>query len=136
MNSASHKTSLMSQNRPRRRVEQESSKSFSFNLIDPMAKWVNRKLEIDERLSPTTLRKVLWVGLLVTIYIYFQHNFDGLIRKLDRAEKLLNEQRASYISHKSKYLYASKQSEVERKLEQRGFEKNAQPPIKIAFEKP
>ncbi len=126
----------MSQNRPRRRVEQDSSKSFSFNLIDPMAKWVNRKLEIDERLSPTTLRKVLWVGLLVTIYIYFQHNFDGLIRKLDRAEKLLNEQRASFISHKSKYLFASKQSEVERKLEKRGFEKNAQPPIKIAFEKP
>ncbi len=126
----------MSQNRPRRRVEQDSSKSFSFNLIDPMAKWVNRKLEIDERLSPTTLRKVLWVGLLVTIYIYFQHNFDGLIRKLDRAEKLLNEQRASFISHKSKYLFASKQSEVERKLEQRGFEKNSQPPIKIAFEKP
>lgn len=126
----------MSQNRPRRRVESESSKSFSFNLIDPMAKWVNRKLEIDERLSPATLRKVLWVGLLVTIYIYFQHNFDGLIRRLDRAEKLLNEQRASFISHKSRYLFASKQSEVERKLEQRGFEKNAQPPIKIAFEKP
>jgi hypothetical protein len=126
----------MSQNRPRRRVEQESSNSFTFNLIDPLAKWVNRKLEIDERLSPATLRKVLWVGFLVTIYIYFQHNFDGLIRKLDKADKQLNEQRASFISHKSKYLYASKQSEVEKKLAERGFEKNAQPPVKIAFEKP
>jgi hypothetical protein len=126
----------MSQNRPRRRVEPQSSKSFSLNLIDPIAKWVNRKLEIDERLSPGTLRKVLWIGFLVTVYIFFQHNFDGLIRRLDRAEKELNEQRASFISHKSKYLYASKQSEVEKKLEERGFEKKAQPPVKIAFEKP
>jgi len=126
----------MPQNRPRRRVEQESSKSFTFNLIDPLAKWINRKLEIDERLSPGTLRKVLWVGFLVTIYIFFQHNFDGLIRRLDKAEKQLNEQRASFISHKSKYIFNSKQSEVEKVLFERGFEKNAQPPIKIAFEKP
>jgi hypothetical protein len=27
-------------------------------------------------------------------------------------------------------------SEVEKKLEERGFEKKAQPPVKIAFEKP
>lgn len=126
----------MSQNRPRKRVEPQSSNSFTFNLIDPLAKWVNKKLEIDERLSPSTLRKVLWFGLLVTIYIYFQHNFDGLIRKLDNAEKQLDEKRASFISHKSKYMYASKQSEVESKLQERGFEKNAQPPIKVVFEKP
>ena len=126
----------MSQNRPRKRVEPQSSNSFTFNLIDPLAKWVNKKLEIDERLSPSTLRKVLWFGLLVTIYIYFQHNFDGLIRKLDNAEKQLDEKRASFISHKSKYMYASKQSEVEAKLQERGFEKNAQPPIKVVFEKP
>ena len=126
----------MSQNRPRKRVEPQRSNSFTFNLIDPLAKWVNKKLEIDERLSPSTLRKVLWFGLLVTIYIYFQHNFDGLIRKLDKAEKQLDEKRASFISHKSKYMYASKQSEVEAKLQERGFEKNAQPPIKVVFEKP
>ena len=122
----------MSQNRPRRRVEQSEPNSFSFNIIDPLAKWVNKKLEIDERLSPATLRKVVWIGCLVLVYIFFQHNFDGLIRRLDKAEKQVNEQRAAYISHKSKYLYASKQSEIEKKLVERGFEKNALPPIKIA----
>ena len=122
----------MSQNKPRRRVEQSKPKSFTLNLIDPLAQWVNKKLEIDERLSPSTLRKIVWVGCLVVVYIFFQHNFDGLIRRLDRAEKLVNEQRASYISHKSRYLYASKQSEIEKKLLERGFEKNALAPIKIA----
>ncbi|MCP9766643.1 hypothetical protein EGI22_01900 [Lacihabitans sp. LS3-19] len=123
----------MSQNRSRKRVEPKRSRSFNFNLIEPLSKWVNQKLELDERLSPGTLRKVLWIGLMVTIYIFFQHNFDSLIRKLDRADRQVNEQRASFISHKSRYLYASKQSEIEKKLQDRGFEKNAQAPIKIAI---
>jgi hypothetical protein len=123
----------MSQNRIRKRVEPEKSKSFNINLIEPLSKWVNQKLELNERLSPSTLRKVLWIMLIVTIYIYFQHNFDSLIRKLDKADKEVNEQRASFISHKSRYLYASKQSEVEKKLQDKGFEKNSQAPIKIAF---
>lgn len=122
----------MSQNRSRKRVEPARSKSFSFNLIVPLSKWVNQKLELNERLSPGTLRKVLWIMFIVTVYIYFQHNFDSLIRRLDRAEREVNEQRASFISHKSRYLYDSKQSEVEKKLIDRGFEKNAQAPIKIA----
>jgi hypothetical protein len=104
----------------------------SFKIIDPLFNWVNEKLEIDEKISFRTFKKVLWLMFLVVFYIFFQHNFDGLIRKLNKTEKELNETRAKYISTKSKYLYASKHSEIEEKLIDRGFESNPNPPIKIA----
>jgi Bacteriodetes cell division protein (FtsL-like) len=132
--SLTHKIMNTPQNRTRKRVDNTQTKSRDFNIIDPLAKWINKKVEIDEKLSPTMLRKVFWIMFLITIYIFFQHNFDSLIRKLNTTERAVKEQRASYISYKSKYMFASKQSEVEKKLEGRGFEKNAQPPIKISIE--
>lgn len=121
----------MPSNRPRKRVETSRSKYFDFNIVDPLANWINKKVEIDEKLSPTTLRKSIWVMFLILIYIFFQHNFDHLIRKLNKTERQVNEHRAAYISYKSRYMYASKQSEVEKKLENRGFDKSKTPPIKI-----
>lgn len=121
----------MSQNRPRKSVNRSVAKTYNYNIIDPLARWINQKLEIDERLSPSSLRKLIWVSGMVVVYIFFQHNFDGLIRDLNKTYRQVNEERAAYISQKSKYLFASKQSEVEHKLEEGGFEKNETPPIKI-----
>lgn len=73
--------------------------------------------------------------MLAVVYIYFQHNFDRLIRDTEKAEKVLEEKRAMYISHKANYLFASKQSEIEKKLEGKGFT-NAQSPIKISTQTP
>jgi Bacteriodetes cell division protein (FtsL-like) len=123
----------MSENLPRRKVENPRANLFDFNVIDPLAEWINNKVELDEKLSRHTLRKILWIMLLITLYIFFQHNFDGLIRKLNKTSRDVNEARAAYISYKSKYMFASKQSEVEKKLAGRGFDQNGQPPIKIVI---
>ena len=122
----------MSQNRPRKGVQNSISKNYNYNFIDPLAKWINQKFELEEKLSSQTLKKLIWVSSLAIVYVYFQHNFDGLIRKLNKTESEVNEQRAAYISYKSNYLFASKQSEVEKKLETKGFVKDENPPIKIS----
>lgn len=126
----------MPQNAPRRRMATaEPARKKKYNLTAQAFRWVNQKLEIDEKISMSTFKKVVWLMALTVVYIFFQHNFDSLIRKLNKADTQLNEQRAAFISHKSKYLYASKQSEVEKKLENRGFKTNQEPPIKIAIKK-
>jgi Bacteriodetes cell division protein (FtsL-like) len=123
-------------NTPRRKVEQarptSSAQPKSYNIIDPFAIWINKKLEVNEKLSPSTIKKALWFFFLTFVYIFLQHRFDGMIRRLENTETQLQEARASYISYKSKYLFASKQSELEKKLEPMGFEKNGLPPFKIA----
>ena len=125
----------MSQNTPRKSAQPARPSRSRTNPLDKLAKWINQKLEIDEKLSPASVKKVLWISGMVVIYIFFQHNLDGLIRKLHTTEKEVNEIRATYIYYKSKYLFASKQSEVEKKLETNGFERNADPPIKVSVKK-
>ncbi len=71
---------------------------------------------------------------LVIIYIFFQHNFDSLIRRLDKTESEIKEKRAAYISHKSSYMFESKHSQVSKALEERGLNRNIEPPIKIVTE--
>lgn len=99
------------------------------------ADWLTRKLGLEQRLTASTLAKVLWAGFLAIVYIYFQHNFDRLIRKTEKAEIAVEQKRAKYISHKASYLFASKQSEVEKKLDGRGFT-NRQSPVKISTQNP
>ena len=96
----------MSQNTPRKSAQPTRPSRSRTNPLDKLAKWINQKLEIDEKLSPASVKKVLWISGMVVIYIFFQHNFDGLIRKLHTTEKEVNEIRATYIYYKSKYLFA------------------------------
>lgn len=96
--------------------------------LSSAADWITLKLGLEQRLTPVALSRILWIGALAVVYIYFQHNFDRLIRENAEAGKTLEKRRATYISHKANYLFASKQSEIEKKL--KGFT-NAQSPIKI-----
>lgn len=105
------------------------------NYLVDAADWLTQRLGLEKRLTSTALAKVLWVGFLALIYIYFQHSFDRLIRKTEKAEKAVDEQRALFISHKANYLFASKQSEIEKKLDGQGFT-NGQSPIKISVVNP
>lgn len=104
------------------------------NWLTSAANWLTLKLGLDQQLTGPVLAKILWVGFLAIVYIYFQHNFDRLIRKTEQAETAVEQKRAMYISHKSRYLFSSKQSEIEKKLEGRGFT-NAQSPVKISTSK-
>jgi hypothetical protein len=122
----------MSQNLPRKPQRSSRARNFDFNVFEPLAKWINSKIELEEHLTANFLRKLVFLMFLCTIYIFFQHNFDKLIRNLNNTEQQVKERKAAYISHKSKYLFASKQSEVEKKLEGKGFEKSNDPPIKIS----
>lgn len=121
-------------NQFRRRKSQETIRAKKKkSWLNSAADWITLKLGLEERLTAPALARILWVGVLTVVYIYFQHNFDRLIRDTEKAEKVLAEKRAMYISHKANYLFASKQSEIEKRLE--GLT-NAQSPIKISTQNP
>lgn len=120
----------MNQFRPRSKSKKTSARRQN-GWLTTAANWLTLRLGLEKRLTATTLAKMLWVGVLAFVYIYFQHNFDRLIRKTENAEKTVEERRSVYIYHKAKYLYSSKQSEIEKKLQGRGFT-NQEPPIKIS----
>lgn len=117
----------------RRRSQNPVPAKKKKSWLNSAADWITLKLGLEERLTAPALARILWVGVLTVVYIYFQHNFDRLIRDTEKAEKVLEEKRAMYISHKANYLFSSKQSEIEKRLE--GFT-NAQSPVKISTQNP
>lgn len=99
----------------------------NLNLTDKLAE----KLEITGGFPAETLKKIAFGFGLILIYIYFQHNIETLFRDITKAELEIKEKRASYISHKSAYMFKSKHSQVSTSLEGRGLHRNIEPPVKI-----
>lgn len=120
-------------NTPRNRPEpeQEENKEPKSDILAKLTERINDSIDIGEELSTDIIKKVSWTILLIVIYIYFQHNYEGQIRNLERKTSEMNESRSSYISYKSKYMFSSKQSEIATKLAENGLEKNIMPPQKI-----
>lgn len=123
-------------NKIRFRSESKSSPGrIKSGWFEKIIMWLNSRLGIEFRMSTPTLVKTVWIGFLALIYIYFQHNMDRLIRNTQKIEKEVAEKRAHFISKKSKYLFASKQSEIEKKLGEQGFDNN-EPPVIISISNP
>lgn len=100
-------------------------------IFDRLNTWLTNRLELGDELPTETLRRIIWLGILGIFYIYVQHSYEGFIKKIDKARNDMEEKRAAYISQKSKYMFASKQSEIAKKLTEDGLEENITPPTKI-----
>ncbi|MFN3489124.1 MAG: FtsL-like putative cell division protein [Emticicia sp.] len=100
-------------------------------IFDRLNTWLTNRLELGDELPTETLRRIIWLGILGIFYIYVQHSYEGFIKKIDKARNDMEEKRAAYISQKSKYMFASKQSEIAKKLTDDGLEENITPPTKI-----
>ena len=81
------------------------------------------------------LPKVLFVVLLGLLYIYNSHYTEKVTRKIDKIEVVVEDLRANYTTLKSNYMYASKQSEVAKKVKLIGLQESLSPPDKIVIRK-
>ncbi len=108
-------------------------RSRKAGIFDRLNTWLTNRLELGDELPTETLRRIIWIGILGIFYIYVQHSYEGFIKKIDKARNEMEEKRAAYISQKSKYMFASKQSEIAKKLIDEGLEENITPPTKIVI---
>jgi hypothetical protein len=100
-------------------------------IFDRLNTWLTNRLELGDALPTETLKRIIWVSILGIFYIYVQHSYESFIKKIDKSRSEMEEKRAAYISQKSKYMFASKQSEIAKKLSEDGLEENITPPTKI-----
>ncbi len=70
---------------------------------------------------------LIWLLVLGFVYITNNYQAEEKIRMINAKQKELKELRYQYISNKSKLMNMSKQSEVEKRLEKRGFKENVEP---------
>src|SRR5678809_1534361 len=77
------------------------------------------------------LPKILFVMVIGLLYIGNTHYSEKTVRKIDRVGSEVEDLRADYTTLKSDLMYASKQSEVARKVKVIGLKESLNPPTKV-----
>lgn len=77
------------------------------------------------------LPRVLFVFALGLVYIGNTHYAEQTVRAINEAQTEVEDVRADFTTLKAQLMYSSKQSEVARKVKQRGLEESSIPPFKI-----
>ncbi|MCG8309007.1 MAG: hypothetical protein MI975_16545 [Cytophagales bacterium] len=100
---------------------------------------LGNKLKIDvlfeNGLPARYVPHTLFLTAIGIFYIGNNHWAEKTIRKIDKTRIEVEELRADYTSLKADYMFASKQSEVARKVKKRGLKESDTPPNKIVITK-
>jgi hypothetical protein len=100
---------------------------------------IGNKLKIDslfdDGLPTKYIPHILFLTAIGIFYIGNNHWAEKTIRKVDKTRIEVEELRADYTSLKADYMFASKQSEVARKVRQIGLKESQTPPNKIVIDK-
>jgi len=89
----------------------------------------------DAGLPVKYLPYVLFLVAMGIFYIGNSHYADKTTRKIDKLHQEVEDLRADYTTLKSEYMFASKQSEVAKKVKKLGLKESEKPPFKIVIEK-
>ena len=69
--------------------------------------------------------------LITILYIANAHYAEKTVRRIDKLKIEVEDLRADYTTQKAEYMYASKQSEVAKKVAIMGLKESMEPPYKI-----
>lgn len=115
------------------RVEEQRSSGGS------VFTWLEKALRADrlfeEGLPLKFMPHLLFSVALCIFYIGNSHYAEKTIRKIDQTKKDVRDLRADYTTLKAHYMYASKQSEVAKRVQEQGLYESMQPPSKIEIAK-
>jgi len=79
------------------------------------------------------LPKILFVLALGLIYISNTHYAEKTVRKINTIQAEVEDLRADYTTLKADLMFASKQSEVARKVSTLGLKESLKPPYKVVI---
>jgi hypothetical protein len=96
---------------------------------------IERRLKLEnyfeEGFPVKYLPKILFVMLLVLLYISNTHYAEKTVRRIDAVQSEVEDLRADYTTLKSDLMFASKQSEVARKVKALGLKESINPPTRV-----
>ena len=110
----------------------KSEKSSLFSLIENKLKLASL---FDEGLPAKYIPHTLFLTIIGVFYVGNNHWAEKTIRKIDKMQVEVEELRADYTSLKADYMFASKQSEVAKKVKNIGLKESYTPPNKIIVDK-
>lgn len=79
--------------------------------------------------------KILFIMMLGILYISNTHYAEKTVRQINAIHAEVEDLRADYTTLKADLMFASKQSEVARKVKEFGLKESLRPPYKVEVEK-
>jgi hypothetical protein len=99
---------------------------------------IERRLKLEnyfeEGFPVKNLPKILFVMVLGLIYISNTHYAEKTVRKINNIQAEVEDLRADYTTLKSDLMFASKQSEVAKKVKAFELKESLTPPYKVEIE--
>lgn len=99
---------------------------------------IERRLKLEnyfeEGFPVQYLPKILFFMALGLLYISNTHHAEKTVRRIDQVQSAVEDLRADYTTLKSDLMFASKQSEVARKVKSLGLKESKNPPTKVVVE--
>lgn len=101
------------------------------SLFSGLEKRLKLESYFEEGFPVQYLPKILFVMVLGLLYISNTHHAERTTRAINRAQTEVEDLRADYTTLKSDVMFASKQSEVARRVKEIGLKESLRPPYKI-----
>ena len=108
--------------------------SGSSSLFSGIEKRLNLESYFEEGFPVQYLPKILFVMLLGLLYIGNTHYAEKTVREINAIQAEVEDLRADYTTLKADLMFASKQSEVARKVKAYGIKESLTPPFKVVVE--
>jgi hypothetical protein len=113
---------------------QRSSDASSGSVFSGIEKRLKLESYFEEGFPVQYLPKILFVLGLALFYIGNTHYAEKTVRKINYVQAEVEDLRADYTTLKSDLMFASKQSEVARKVKAYGIKESLTPPTKVVVE--
>ncbi len=122
----------MSKNKFKIGVKRGKGKGKS--LFSGLEKKIRLENYFEEGFPVEYLPKILFIVVLSLFYIGNTHYAEKAVRRINQLQAEVEDIRADYTTLKSDLMFASKQSELARKVKPLGLKESLTPPFKIVIE--
>lgn len=107
------------------------SKGFAGGVFSGIERRLKLENYFEEGFPVKYLPKILFVMVLGLIYISNTHYAEKTVRKINTIQAEVEDLRADYTTLKSDLMFASKQSEVAKKVRALDLKESLTPPYKV-----
>ena len=110
------------------------SKGFAKGIFSGIERRLKLENYFEEGFPVKYLPKILFVMVVGLIYISNTHYAEKTVRKINNIQAEVEDLRADYTTLKSDLMFASKQSEVAKKVKAFELKESLKPPYKVEVE--
>lgn len=124
----------MAENTYRENQETETRSTSGKSIFSGMEQKLKLERYFESGFPVRHLPRIAFVFFIGLLYIGNTHYAEQTIRDINRAQTEVEDLRADFTTLKAELMFASKQSEVAKKVKDQGLEESMTPPFKIEID--